>query len=317
MHSVSPGARVVRDRCPLCGGAWAPVGVRPSTTSSARFSLVRCLDCRYVFVRDPRVDFSAIYDADYYRGRGADASVDYENEMTDPRTVRKYEWRGITRIIDGLVGCGPSTRWMDYGSGLGGLVRYVGEHCQCSIIGFEDGWASQYMAIAGVPHIQRDDIESHAGTFDVVTAVEMLEHTVDPIAVLGEIHQLLKPGGTFFLTTGNAAPHANKLMRWSYTACPDVHVGFFEPGNLADALERTGFQVLWPGWIDGFDDVIRFKVLKSLRVRRTSMVEQALPWRATGRVVDARFRLSSMPAGRRPVEKLSPGSSSSLRSTTM
>ena len=253
-----------------------------------------------MFVRDPRVDFSAIYDADYYAGRGADASVDYENEMTDPRTVRKYEWRGITRIVEGLVGCGPSTQWLDYGSGLGGLVRYVGEHCQCSVFGFEDGWAGQYMAAAGVPHIRRDNIESRAGTFDVVTAVEMLEHTLDPIEVLGEIRRILRPGGTFFLTTGNAAPHTNNLLRWPYAAVPDVHVGFFEPANLAAALKRTGFEVLWPGWIDGLDDVIRFKVLKAWRVRRTSIAEQALPWRAISRVVDARYRLSSMPAGRRP-----------------
>jgi SAM-dependent methyltransferase len=268
--------------------------------SELEFVFVRCVDCRYVFVRDPRTDFAALYDADYYSGRGADASIDYDAEMTDPRTVRIYEWCGIARVVTALVGCGPSIRWLDYGSGLGGLVRYIAQHVGCSIVGFEEGWAGERMAASGVPHIERADVAGLAGTFDVVTAIEMLEHTLDPIAVLSEIRNLLKPGGILFLTTGNAEPHANDLMVWPYTAVPDVHVGFFEPATLASALERAGFEVLWPGWVDGLGGVIRFKVLKALRVHRTSVVERILPWGPITRVVDVRHRVSAMPAGRRP-----------------
>jgi len=268
--------------------------------SETEFTLARCVDCRYVFVRDPRTDFATLYDAAYYSGVGADSSVNYDAEMADPRSVRNYEWRGIARIVDALVGCGPFTRWLDYGSGLGGLVRYVAEHVGCSIVGFEEGWAGRCMAARGVPHIAREDLAGQAGTFDVVTAIEMIEHTLDPVAVLREIRDLLKPGGTLLLTTGNAAPHANNLVRWSYTGAPDVHVGFFEPATLATALDHAGLEVLWPGWVDGYSDVLRFKVLKALRVHRTSFGEGLLPWGPITRVVDARHRVSAMPAARRP-----------------
>ena len=79
-----------------------------------------------------------------------------------------------------------------------------------------------------------------------------------------------------------------------------MHVGFFEPETLARALETAGFEVLWPGSVDGLSDVIRYKVLKTARVHRTNAVERALPWRTLSQVVDRRHRVSAMPAGRRP-----------------
>jgi len=300
MVDTPASERITRDVCPVCSGVTVPVGARRSKVAAGEFSLARCAECRYVFVSNPRVDFANLYDANYYAGRGADYTVDYYAEMTDPRTVRTYEWRGITRIVGGLVELGPSTRWLDYGCGLGGLVRYVRKQVRCSITGFEEGYAGEWMRAQGVPHVGRDDLAELGETFDIVTAVEMLEHALEPVTVLREIRDLLKPGGVLFLTTGNAEPHAPDLTRWKYTSVPDVHVGFFEPATLASALERAGFEPLWPGRIGGFDDVIRFKVLKGLRVRRTSGFEQVLPWGSISRVVDARHRVSAMPAGRRP-----------------
>ena len=144
--------------------------------------------------------------------------------------------------------------------------------------------------------------QNFAATFDVITAIEMLEHALDPIVVLREIRDLLKPGGVLVLTTGNAEPHSPDLTRWAYTSVPDVHVGFFEPATLASALERAGLEPLWPGWVEGYDDVIRFKVLKSLHIRHASIAERALPWRRIAHVVDSRHKVSAMPLARRPVK---------------
>ena len=139
-----------------------------------------------------------------------------------------------------------------------------------------------------------------AGSFDVVTAIEMIEHTLDPVAELRTIRDLLAPGGILFLTTGNAEPHAADLTRWSYTKVPDVHITFFEPDTLARALTEAGLEVRETGWTDGFEDVIRFKVLKSLRIHRRSSAERVLPWRALSHIVDRRHRVTAMPYGRRP-----------------
>ena len=50
--------------------------------------------------------------------------------------------------------------------------------------------------------------EEEAGTYDVVTCLEMLEHVPDPASVIASCARLLKPGGDLFLSTINRNPKA-------------------------------------------------------------------------------------------------------------
>ncbi|WP_136246657.1 bifunctional 2-polyprenyl-6-hydroxyphenol methylase/3-demethylubiquinol 3-O-methyltransferase UbiG [Halomonas borealis] len=53
--------------------------------------------------------------------------------------------------------------------------------------------------------------EAHAGEFDVVTCLEMLEHVPDPASVIRACTRLVKPGGQVFFSTINRNPKAYAL----------------------------------------------------------------------------------------------------------
>lgn len=285
--------------CPLCGASATWVASRASPVTGSTFELDRCSQCAFVFVRNPRTDFENLYDVDYYAGRGADAAVDYVAEIDDPDTVRVYEWQGIVDAVEQLTPVSHATRWLDFGCGLGGLVRWVREQRGCSVVGFDEGYAAEQLAATGVPFVSREDLEQQTGTFDVVTAIEVLEHATHPNTMLADIAALLRPGGLLFLTTGNAQVFRDRLTHWSYTAVPDVHISFFEPKTLSDAFVRAGLDPVSLGYLSGLDDIIRYKVLKGLGVHRRNRWERLVPWRIASRIVDRRYRVSAMPVARR------------------
>jgi SAM-dependent methyltransferase len=175
-------------------------------------------------------------------------------------------------------------------------VRYVSNHSSCHIVGFEDGWIRNKAIDLKISMIDREQLDSRVHSFDIVTAIEVLEHVVEPLEVLKKIHRLLKPGGLFFYTTGNAQPLRTRLLSWKYLV-PEIHVSFFEPETLAYALTRAGFYPEFKGFLPGFTNIIRFKVLKNLHIRRPSLLEQVLPWRVLARIVDLRFKITAHPIG--------------------
>ena len=108
-----------------------------------------------------------------------------------------------------------------------------------------------------------------------------------------------KPGGVLFLTTGNAEPHRESLIKWSYVR-PDIHVSYFEPRTLTELYSRVGLEPLAAGYLSGYDDIIRYKVLKTLRLSSRNILERVVPWRLASRVVDRRHRITAQPLARKP-----------------
>jgi SAM-dependent methyltransferase len=140
------------------------------------------------------------------------------------------------------------------------------------------------------------ELPAAEGSFDVVTAIEVIEHVVDPIAELRRMRALLRPDGLLFLTTGNAAPYAEKLPEWRYVI-PEIHVSYFEPRTLDRALRAAGFEPERAGYVKGFDAILKFKVLKNLHGRRRNWATDALPPRLLGALGERIARVSDQPIG--------------------
>jgi SAM-dependent methyltransferase len=265
--------------------------------SGRDYELRRCDACGYACIADPWTDFERIYDDRYYEGHGADPLVDYYFELAHPsHSIRQYEWRGITALVSSLLGGLTGVRWLDFGAGNGGLVRHVLRGTPADAVGFEEGSIAAKARERGIPFLTAAELDQRHGGFDVVTAIEVLEHTLDPVGELRRIRGLLRPGGLLLLTTGNAAPFAGRLNSWSYVI-PEIHISFFEPGTLVRAFEASGFRPAQMPSRSGFDDVLKFKVLKNLKIRKRGVWTDLIPARPLAVVADRSRRLSEHPVG--------------------
>lgn len=265
--------------------------------SGRDYELRRCERCRFAFIANPWTDFARIYDDRYYEGTGADPLVDYSFELDHPQcTIRAYEWRGVTQTVEQLLGGLAGVRWLDFGCGNGGLVRHVNDATPASAAGYEDGAIAERARQHGIPVVSSIARAGREAPFDVITAIEVLEHTLDPIAELRRMRSLLRDGGLLFLTTGNAAPFADKLPRWSYVT-PEIHISLFEPGTLEFALREAGFTSASSRATTGWRQILKFKVLKNLGFRRRNALTDLLPAGPIAIAADRYARLREQPVG--------------------
>ena len=76
---------------------------------------------------------------------------------------------------------------------------------------------------------------------------------------------------------------------------PEIHVSFFEPGTLELAMRQSGFRAQPLPTREGFDEIIKFKVLKNLRVQKRSRMTDLIPARPIAIAANARTRLRAHP----------------------
>ena len=110
----------------------------------------------------------------------------------------------------------------------------------------ESGVTLDYVLEAAETHALR-----HAGTYDVVTCMEMLEHVPDPSLVIGALGQLVKPGGHVFVSTLNrtlkayalAVVGAEYVLRLLPTGT-HTYEKFIRPSELRDWARAASLGVL-------------------------------------------------------------------------
>jgi SAM-dependent methyltransferase len=140
---------------------------------------------------DPRA-LGALYGEGYYHG----VNSGYPSEGYERAHTTFAHW------VEHLARrCAPGARWLDLGCAYGYLVaearaggfRAVGVDVSAYALAKVAGSAPAAAGCVARGVLER--LPFPDGSFDVVSAFDVLEHVVDPDAALREIHRLLRPGG--------------------------------------------------------------------------------------------------------------------------
>jgi 2-polyprenyl-3-methyl-5-hydroxy-6-metoxy-1,4-benzoquinol methylase len=227
--------------CPLCSIAFDPA--RNVRWTKDGFDVVRCPSCRLLFRADlpAPAELDAIYTLDYFKA-SEDDGQGYLDYVADEEVHRLAAKRRLALLGD------PDGALLDVGAAAGFFVAEARAR----------GWDARGIDIAdsmlewgrrevGVPleHATLADVDELPGSLAAVTMWDYLEHSLDPVADLRRVHDLLRPSGTVALSTGDAATVVARISgsRW-HLLTPHHHNYFFTRATLRMLLEQTGFELL-------------------------------------------------------------------------
>jgi len=150
----------------------------------------------------------------------------------------------------------PAGRLLEIGAGSGETAAYAIAEGKC-------GWccgvelceapaleARKKLQQVIVGDVERIEFDFPEGYFDVLLMSEVLEHLVDPWAVLRRLHRLLKPGSLVIAGSPNACHYSVILTllqgRWRYEPSgifDATHLRWFSPASYSQMFEDCGFCV--------------------------------------------------------------------------
>jgi SAM-dependent methyltransferase len=228
--------RKVAIPCPVC-----------NLPDAARFRLQqqiypiwRCGACevQFVYPQPSESDLKKIYTSSYFQrgekyGKGTSDSLPLAtrlNEKAKVDSVCKHRSQGSL---------------LDVGCATGSFLSEAQKHGFTGVgveISAEAGRLAREQYGLRV-HNDLFSTELTAGSFDIVTLWDVVEHLASPSRVLRRAHELLKPGGVLILTTGDVSSWWARITgrRWPLLT-PPQHLFFFTPQSMRVLVRDAGFE---------------------------------------------------------------------------
>ena len=115
-------------------------------------------------------------------------------------------------------------------------------------------------------------------TYDLIAALDVVEHVDDDAAAIGAIAERLKPGGKILLRSPNYNSANRFIMgaEWCGFRFPD-HVNYFTPRSLGALAASIGYEFHWMNWMSLFDDnlIVELKKPSAAAVEAPATVDAA------------------------------------------
>ena len=198
--------------------------------------------------------------------------------------------------LEGLrrVRLGPGTTLVDLGCGAGGFCRRAAD-AGARVTGIDSSPGMIEVARERVPEgeFRVGDMQVlpyDADAFNVVTAFNSLQFTVDPQAALVEVRRVAKPGATVFIVVFGREERVGQTAGWRALASlvpprPSDSPGplaLSTPGVLDELVQTSGLALTDAGYLDGrFDYPDQAAMLRGQRAGQVAVLAE----RAAGEAI--------------------------------
>lgn len=194
----------------------------------------------------------------------------------------------------------PDARILDVGCGTGGAALTLARHGRAVALdrspesfrlAMDRPYAHRVVASAGAPLPFSD------GSFDVVCALDILEHLDDDAAAARELHRVCKPRGHVI-----AYVPAYSIL-WGYNDEYSHHKRRYVKSQLSDILKSAGFDIEESGYFNAvlFLPTLAARLVQRAAPRLTNGMEHATRPSPLNGVLAAIFRAELPILRRRPL----------------
>lgn len=241
MRTAQPRNAEVAPSCPDCSStSLCRIGSIPDAFEFAGRMLdsplpggrlYRCNECGLHW-RHPQLD-KAKLDALYRQGN-ADSWQD--------NPEKRLDWQLGTALIRKMKN---ATSVLDAGCFDGRFLEYLGEPYLRAGIEVHP-LAARRAAEKGIKIVGHDfsTLETLTAQFDVVVALDVIEHVNNPRELLASLVKATRPGGLVIVSTGNTAAWPWRLMGGMYWYCSIAeHLAFINPDWCTLTAAKMGLEI--------------------------------------------------------------------------
>lgn len=130
-------------------------------------------------------------------------------------------------------------RILDVGCGAGNMIHHLSRYGQVKGLDID----ARPVKVARQRGYDVDQFDAtqplpfDPGSFGAITALDVIEHNEDDLAILADSYRVLKPGGHIIITVPAL------MWLWSHNDDINAHVRRYTAGELKQKLAQAGFEV--------------------------------------------------------------------------
>jgi 2-polyprenyl-3-methyl-5-hydroxy-6-metoxy-1,4-benzoquinol methylase len=178
----------------------------------------------------------------FYNGHGA--LIDYQTLERDHIDYKLNPRRQklLTQISSYVTKYKTSGRWLDYGCGAGLLLLHNKENFD--VFGIEiSKVAAEFLSKKGIS--VKSSLQFVEGSFDVISAIDVIEHVSEPIQFLYDIKSKLKKNGIILLrlpVIDGVRFNSRRPQLWKWVMAP-YHLHLFSIKTITLAAKKAKLSI--------------------------------------------------------------------------